>query len=192
MSGETPWRWARNWYGPIDPAAWMSQIAARKAALLALLARTDAGQLLSGSLNFGQLFAPKVALNALRQQTARHTGKAIDSLKLVAAWDPALLGSVPLKLQLDGFMLQGASFQGGVLAPLAPDSPSLVQLPPVLVCYIPKADGEPYPDANAALAVPVYVAASREEFVCEVRVPCKGQLDRWVLQGAALFLNAFK
>jgi dynein heavy chain 2 len=192
LSGQTPWRWARNWFGPSDPAAWMSQIAARKQALVALLARTDAGQLLNGSLNFGQLFAPKVALNALRQQTARQTGKAIDSLKLVASWDPALIAAAPLKLTLDGFLLQGAGFQGGVLSPLAPDSPSLVRLPSCQVAYVPKEDGfEAYPDPQSALAVPVYVAVSREEYVCELRVPCKGQLDRWVLAGTALFLNSF-
>ena len=89
-------------------------------------------------------------------------------------------------------LLQGCGFAGGVLSPLAPDSPSLVSLPPVIVAYVPKEHVEPYPEAQAALAVPVYVAATREEYVCELRAPCKGQLDRWILSGAALFLNEFK
>ena len=89
-------------------------------------------------------------------------------------------------------MLQGCGFTGGVLSPLAPDSPSMVALPPVFLAYIPKEEGDPYPDASSALPVPVYVAASREEYVCEIRVPCKGQLDRWILSGAALLLTEFK
>lgn len=88
-------------------------------------------------------------------------------------------------------MLQGCGFQGGVLSPLSGDSPSLVHLPPASLAYIPKEEGEPYPGAQDALPVPVYVATSREEYVCEIRVPCKGQLDRWILAGAALCLNAF-
>jgi hypothetical protein len=89
-------------------------------------------------------------------------------------------------------LLQGCGFQGGLLSPLTADSPSMVSLPPCSIAYIPKEESEPYPDASSALTVPVYVAASREEYVCEVRVPCKGQLDRWVLSGAALFLSDYK
>lgn len=98
LAGQTPWRWARNWYGPSDPAAWITQISDRKHSLLSLLQRTDAGQLLAQPLVLGQLFTPKVCLNALRQQTARQTGKAIDTLKLVASWDPALLANAPLRV----------------------------------------------------------------------------------------------
>lgn len=94
--------------------------------------------------------------------------------------------------QLDGLLLQGCGFQGGVLSPLSGDSPSLQPLPPCQLAFIPKEAPEPYPDSNAALALPVYVAPSREEFVCEMRVPCKGQNDRWVLAGAAIMLNEFK
>jgi hypothetical protein len=94
-------------------------------------------------------------------------------------------------LQLEGFLLQGCGFQNGLLSPLSPDSPSMVQLPPCTLAYIPKEEGEPYPDPGA-LAVPVYVATTREEFVCEIRVPCKGQADRWILSGVALFLSDYK
>lgn len=98
LAGETPWRWARNWYGPSDPAAWITQIALRKQSMLALLQRTDAGQLLTQQLSLGQLFTPKVCLNALRQQTARQTGKAIDTLKLIASWDAALMANAAVKV----------------------------------------------------------------------------------------------
>ena len=98
LAGETPWRWARNWFGPSDPAAWITQIAHRKASLLSLLQRTDAGQLLTQQLSLGQLFTPKVFLNALRQQTARTTGKAIDTLKLIASWDAALMANAAVKI----------------------------------------------------------------------------------------------
>ena len=195
LEGSTPWRWARNWYGPSDPAQWITEIIQRKQSLLTMLQRTEAGQFMSVPLQMSQLFTPKVFLNALRQQTARQTGTAIDSLKLIASWDPALMGqssAAGLRVTLDGFLLQGCGFQGGLLSPLAPDAPSMVSLPSCQLAYIPKDQSEPYPDAASALTVPVYVSSTREEYVCEVRVPCKGQLDRWILAGVALFLCDFK
>ena len=93
---------------------------------------------------------------------------------------------------MSGLLLQGCGFGGDVLSPLQSDSPSVVSLPEAFFCYIGKQEMEPYPDAQGGLAVPLYYSVNREQLVCEVRMPCKGQLDRWVLTGAALFITQVK
>jgi len=192
LSGETPWRWAKNWYGPSEPSQWLTELVARKQSLLNLLQRTDAGHLLSAPIPLGQLFTPKVCLNALRQQTARQTGKAIDTLKLAAAFDQNQTNQSQLVMTVSGLLLQGCGFSGGLLCPLQPDAPSLLPLPNCSLYYIPMDESDPYGDPSSSLSVPVYVAPTREEFVCEIRMPCKGQQERWILSGVAVCLNDYK
>jgi len=62
-------------------------------------------------------------------------------------------------------------------------------LPPCIFTYVPKNDAEPYADPNTSLSVPVYFSTSREELICEIRLPTKGQVDRWILSGTAVFLT---
>jgi hypothetical protein len=59
------------------------------------------------------------------------------------------------------------------------------------IAYVHKDEQEPY-KRGACLETPVYIAPSREEFVAELKVPATGTIDRWVLTGAAIFLNDFK
>lgn len=100
--------------------------------------------------------------------------------------------SAVVRVQIEGLMLQGCGFGNNLLTALTADSPSLSVLPPCTFAYIDQEDKEPYPDEDSALAVPVYFAPSREEFICEVRVPCKGSRDDWILSGTAIFLTDLK
>ena len=193
MQGAVPWwRWCKVWAGPDDPAVFVREVIGRKRALLAWLGRADQGTLLDASLSLSELFTPRVFFNALRQQTARESGAPIDSLKLVLSFRKNLLPTRALAVSVSGLLLQGCGFTGELLSPLAADSPSLLTLPECWVCYIGKADAEPYGDGQNALALPLYFSPTREQLVCELRVPCKGQLDRWILTGAALFITEVK
>ena len=193
MLGCVPWwKWCRTWVGPDDPAVFVREVVGRKQALLGWLAKADKGQLLEQPLSLADLFTPKVFLNALRQQTARESGHPIDELRLVASFRSHLLPTQCVRVSVVGLMLQGCGFAGEVLSPLVVESPSLLQLPECWFGYIGKGEAEPYGEGQNALALPLYFSPSREQLVCEVKVPCKGQLDRWILTGAALFITQIK
>lgn len=136
LAGETPWRWARNWYGPEAPSSWIKELAMRKMAIVKWMDRVERGSLLSGPLNLAQLFQPSVFLNALRQQTARVSRKPIDSLKLTAAWDSSLLSRAAIKVDIEGMLLQGCLFEGGALSALRPESSLFMGMPNVTLAYI--------------------------------------------------------
>jgi hypothetical protein len=52
---------------------------------IALVAQAESPALLSEPVRLSELFRPQTFLNAVRQQTARHTGASMDSLKVRAA-----------------------------------------------------------------------------------------------------------
>jgi dynein heavy chain 2 len=193
LSAQTPWRWAKHWYGPIDPIAWIREVVARKFQLTQWLQRVEAtnNAIITSPLHLADFFSPRTFFNALRQQTARETNKPIDALKLVVSFSPELIQS-KLKVSIEGLLLQGCGFEQGNLSPLKADSPGFLTLPLIYAAYIPNNDAEPYPEANTALSIPLYYNPTREEFITEFRLPCKGQLDRWILTGVALFLTDFK
>lgn len=185
ISGETPWRWARNWYGPEDPASWLKELCARRVKLDKWVQLINAGKLLRAPLNLGELLRPRVFINALRQQTARETKKPIDAMKLTAAFDSSLLTG--MKVQVDGLRIQGATFKGGSLGALQADSPSTQELPSVWFSFIKEDEPEPY--GSSTLLVPLYYAASREEFIAEIKVPLSGDSEQAILNGVGIFLT---
>lgn len=192
LKGETPWRWAKHWIGPEDPAKWMRELATRKRAVDHWLAKVEQGALMQHPVVLSQIFRARTFLNALRQQTARVCKIPIDDLKLTVAWNPSLLPrSASVRMEMHGLFLQGCSFAGNQLGSLSANSPILCSMPPCTFAFIKNDDPEPYP-GDQALAVPVYASASREEFVCEVRVPCSGSLQAWILTGVAIFLSDVK
>lgn len=190
LSGIVPWRWAKNWYGPSEPMLWLAQVVQRKFYLNELQAKCESNALFNAPIKMGQLFTPKVYLNALRQQTARVTNTAIDSLKLVAYFERDLCRA-PLKMEIEGLMIQGCSFNGKELAFSSASSSSVQPIPHCTLAFIGPNDNEPY--GQRGLSVPVYVATTREEYVCDVKVPCgERDKDSWILGGVALLLNDFK
>eukprot|EP00455_Lapot_gusevi_P046342 TRINITY_DN6084_c0_g1_i4.p1 TRINITY_DN6084_c0_g1~~TRINITY_DN6084_c0_g1_i4.p1 ORF type:complete len:746 (-),score=233.94 TRINITY_DN6084_c0_g1_i4:98-2335(-) len=192
ISGTVPWSWEKEWAGPSSPAAYLREVAMRRLALNKWLERVEQGNLLSQPIRLAELLNPSTFLNALLQQTARSANVAIDSLKLVSAFDRALLAANNAKVivQLDGLLLQGAAFPGGRLSPLPPNSPSLSFLPPVYLAWISKSDPECYPEASSVM-VPMYYCINREKLVCELRLPCQGDKFTWILSGVAVFLADF-
>jgi len=190
LEGKVPWRWAKHWYGPEEAGAWLKQLLRQRAALNRWMNAVEAQNLLSSTLSLGDLFRPKTFLNALRQETARATGVAIDSLKLTCSWDKTLLPkTAAVQVSVTGLWLQGCSFSDQVLGTLSPDSPTVCSVPAVTLSYMRDDDTEPYgAGGGSSLAVPVYICSSREEFVCDLKVPCKGNTRRWVVAGVALFL----
>lgn len=62
----------------------------------------------------------------------------------------------------------------------------------VLLCCRVQEEKDPYPGEEDSLAVPVYFSPNREDFICEIKMPCRGGKTDWVLSGVALFLTDLK
>jgi dynein heavy chain 2 len=186
-----PRKWESLWEGPEDPRAWLRGVALRRAALSKWMARVESGSLLSQPVNLGELFRPGTFLNALRQQTVSgdDSGISMDELHLITCWDASLLPSVRISMAASGMMLQGATFTGdGLLEPSA-DAPEMAPMPHCHMAWVPKGTRDPYP-AEASLSAPVYLSLSRETLLTNVSLPCsRGEQDKWILGGVAVFLT---
>jgi len=190
MSNSLPWRWQKYWNNCDDPATWLREIVKRKIALRGWMDKVEAGTLLTQPIILPELFRPRTFLNALRQQTARSTGTPIDELRLAASWSAVLLPkSATVRVNIEGLMIQCCGFQKDLLSPLAPDAPSMSPITPCIFAYIGKNEKDPYHGDDDSLAVPVYFSPNREDFICELKMPCRGGRTEWILSGAALFLT---
>lgn len=190
LNGGVPSAWRKHWWGPETAAQWIKQVVTRRLATIRWVQRAETEQLLSQPLHLPDLMRPRVFLNALRQQTARQKGKPIDSVALTCSWDRSLLPqSALLPVAVDGLLLSGCGFASDMprLAPLSADAPKLVRMPQVYFAYVDKSDPDPYPD-DGCLAVPLYFSTERDEFVCDLKVPCKGHKGTWILSGTAIAL----
>ena len=148
------------------------------------------GTLLDHPIVLGDLFNPATFVNALRQQTARKLGCAIDRMKMICAWgrDGGVEEVCPLACSFSSLMLQGADFMSGSLQESNPEGSEISQAPPVTIGFVPKDEKDPYP-TDRSIAVPTYFSSTREDFLMELQMPCQPQeQDKWVLSGVALFL----
>jgi hypothetical protein len=212
-------RWSKAWGGSEDPATFIREIILRQISLRKWLEKVGNARTLSDPLQLALMFNARTFLNALRQQTARAMKKPIDTLKLTCTWNPLLLPKTAVvRVEIEGVLLQGVGFDAKVgLTPLSSDAPTLSLVPTCTMAWIDKvrcacgffvsvrlcslrlslcgrcgslqADPEPYPDG---LATPLYFSTTREEFICEIRLPAKPPLENWILSGAALFLTDVK
>lgn len=199
LNGVVPAEWLALWEsGPEKPQAWLRDLVRRRLALLkwkASLSKGGSSALLAVPLSLSDLFHPATFINALRQQTARKLNTAIDQVKLSCAWDRdarRLRQDCPLPCTLTNLLLQGASFSSA-LEESSPDASELVPVPDVVVGFVPIHSQEIYGSGDA-VAVPVYLTPTREEFLLELQMPMprsdkKLDQDYWILTGLALFLS---
>jgi len=189
LQGKTPKSWVKHWWGPDDPGIWVKEVCNRRMALNGWLDRVEEKKLLSAPLKMSDLFRSRVLLNALRQESSRVSKKPIDDLKMIASWDEKLIpASAPIKVVFDGLQLSGCGYVDGSLTSLSADSPAWSFIPPVIIAYVDKNENPPTPAKNT-LAVPLYFTSSREEYITELEMPCKGNRNACVLTGVGLCLS---
>jgi dynein heavy chain 2 len=157
------------------------------------LSKGGSSALLGNPLSLNDLFNPGTFINALRQQTARHLKTAIDNVKMVCSWEKdfrRMKSDCPLPCILSGLLLQGATFHNNTLQESAPEASELTPTSDVCIGFVAKAARDTY-DAEVAVAVPIYLTPSREDFLTELQMPInnRGDQDRWILSGVALFLS---
>jgi len=188
LSGMVPQVWEKKWEGPETPQVWLRAIVQKKLALSRWVTLVHKKELLDTELVLEELFNAGTFLNALRQQTARITGCAMDDLKMVSCWEASRLRNSPLPITIKGLSLQGASFGGSCLHETAPNAPEVTDVPPVSLAFIKNDEPEPY-SKGEALAVPLYHSLNREKMLVEVSMPFDDEESKWVLAGTALFLG---
>ena len=196
-------RWEKEWgHGPQFSLAYIKEIANRKASVNRWMERTENNTLLSQPLRLSDVFNATTFLNAFLQQTARIcililylfiyfiAKNAIDKLKLVCAFDKVMLPNSPLVLQIEGLLVQGCSFSNGSLVAVDVNSPAVSVLPNLYIAWVPKSEPECY-KLNESVVIPVYSTLRRDSSLCELRLPCSGNSQSWIVAGAALFLTDF-
>ena len=198
LSGAVPQDWRRMWdVGPEKPQAWMRDLVSKRISLgkwKGALTKGGSGNLLSSPLALGDLFNPATFINALRQQTARKLGTAIDLVKLVCSWekDPQrrLAASCPLPCTLCNLLLQGADFHSNALQESSPEAAEMTTTPPVCIGFVAITAEDTYA-ADASVTIPIYLSPTREEVLTELQMPIKngGDQSKWILAGVALFLS---
>ena len=196
LSGAVPADWRRAWdVGPEKPQAWLRDLVSKRISLgkwKAALSKGGSTNLLSAPLCLGDLFNPATFINALRQQTARKLGTAIDLVKMVCSWekDPRKLANAcPLYCTLSNSLLQGADFHSGSLQESSPEAAEMTTTPPVCIGFVPITAEDTY-SAEASVTIPIYLSPTREDVLTELQMPIKGDdQNKWILSGVALFLS---
>jgi dynein heavy chain 2 len=197
LAGTVPQEYKNHWDGgPEKPQAWLRELVRKRLSLgkwKGILNKGGSAALLSSPLSLNDLFNPGTFINALRQQTARSLNTAIDKVKMVCSWEKdfrRMKNDCPLPCVLSSLLLQGATFQGGVLQESSPEGSELTPTPDVCVGFVPAVSRDTY-DSQTAVTVPIYMTPSREEFLMELQMPIGqgGDQDRWILSGVALSLT---
>ena len=187
LRGDVPDSWRKLWWGPDDPKLWIQQVVARKVALHQWLEHARAGTLLNQPLCFGDLFNAKVLLNSLRQQTAREAKRPIGELKLVCRLGEAKMpASATITVRVTGLFLQGSSIKDSKLSQItSANIKSLSILPDLKLGWVPETEA-----AVDVVQVPLYFSTAREEFICNLGLPCVPNTRQGrILAGTALFAS---
>ena len=109
-------------------------------------------------------------------------------VQLMSCFDNRALSGSPLAIVLDGLMLQGATFEGGVLTQATSSTSELVPIPPITIAWMPSDARPPYPPESTYVS-PVYSSIERETVLTQLSMPVKGDLKSWILNGVAVFLG---
>lgn len=191
LSGSVPSEWTKRWdAGPDKPQIWLRELVRKRISLMKWKSSSARGNLLAEPLTLGDLFNPATFINALRQQTARQLGAAIDRVKMICSWDKdgkGVRSAGPLVCTLSNLLLQGASFHSNSLQESASDANELTPAPNVSITFVPSDAPEPY-TRGQAIGIPVFLSTSREEYLMELQMP-GADYSKWVLSGVALFLS---
>jgi len=192
LKGKVPWAWAKNWWGPEEPKAWIREVVKRKVALHSWIERIESGSLFGAPLCLADLFQIEVFFNSLRQQTAREAKVQIGKLALFCSLDRAQMPkSAILQVEITGILIQGSEIKNGQLVPVPnANRPSLTTMPNCIVSWVDKEELQKGNFSNN-VALPMYFMGSREDFICELGVPCDPKYHEvCVLGGTALFISS--
>ena len=184
LNRDTPQKWTKLWDGPEDPLKWCREAVHKAMALNSWAEKVRSDSLLSSELDLSELFQPSVFLNALRQQTARATSTPMDSLKFVANFGQSSPG-MKVSCKITGLRIQGATFDGRLLAETQRDSAAMLSIPACNAGWVPQ--DTPTQDG---IAITLFQTPAREKTVTSMVLKCsRGEESKWIQAGVALFLK---
>ncbi|XP_064815272.1 cytoplasmic dynein 2 heavy chain 1-like [Oncorhynchus masou masou] len=186
-AAECPLSWQNKWEGPEEPMQYLRAVVTRALAIQSWVERAERQVLLSDAVDLSELFHPDTFLNALRQETARSMGCSMDSLKFVSSWKSPIT-EAQLQVKVGGLQLEGCSFDGARLSENRHDSPSVSAVPDCYMAWIAQCSSGSY-SPEEVISLPVYTSSERVSVVTHVTLPCGGNPDQWIQNGAALFLK---
>jgi dynein heavy chain 2 len=201
LRGEAPMKWLSSWpSAPENPSAYLQALAKRISALKGdwINRVKNPNAIFQQPVVLSDFLRPDVFLNALRQQSARALRAPIDSLHLVASFEPQLLAdpsSSPLPVTIQDLILEGCSFDVAkkMLIESARNANLASVLPPVTIAWMAR-DSHPERAISAiaggktAVGMPIYASLSREKLIGEIYLHTDSARQR-ILNAAALFLT---
>lgn len=184
LNRDTPQKWTKLWDGPEDPLKWCREAVHKAMALNSWAEKVRSDSLLSSELDLSELFQPSVFLNALRQQTARATSTPMDSLKFVANFGQSSPG-MKVSCKITGLRIQGATFDGRLLAETQRDSAAMLSIPACNAGWVPQDTS-----TQDGIAITLFQTPAREKTVTSMVLKCsRGEESKWIQAGVALFLK---
>jgi len=199
MRSEVPTSWTTNWpSAPEDPTVFLPGLAKRLGALRGdWMRRIQGNNPVDNPVQLSDFLRAEVFLNALRQQTARKLKVSIDSLHLVASFEPQLLSdsaTSPLPVSVQSLILEGCVFDESqrILVEGNRTSPLVSVLPTLTIAWMSKT-AHPEKAVSTAkkaatVGMPIYVDLTRERLVAEVFLHTNDTRQR-TFNSAALFLT---
>jgi dynein heavy chain 2 len=188
LAGEVPLAWDGRFSGPEAIIAWLKALVRKAVAIRRWFELAHQGNVLKQNCNLADLFRPRTFLDALRQETARHTREPLVSLKLISSVTGPPDGAV-IPVVLRGMLMQGATLSGEYLEEIdVADAPVAAPLPDIYVAWVPPNLAV----ANAAtVAIPVYTNLSKDTFLLELNFRCRSAADasKFILSGTAVALE---
>merc|ERR1711991_734047 len=190
LAGEVPLAWDGKFSGPEAIIPWLKSLVRKATAIRRWYEHAADGSLLKNRCDLSELFRPRTFLDALRQETARHTREPLVSLKLVSSIGAPPSGAA-IPIVLKDLQLQGASLSGEFLDEVdASDAPVAVAMPDVYVAWVPPSA---VTDEGSTVGIPVYTNLTKDTFLLELELKCRGPSDagKHILAGAAIVLELF-
>ena len=184
-SGQSPYAWTAFWNGPSDA----EQYLIHASQLFYDIHILTAQQLLTQPVTLSHVFTPTSLLTALRQHTAHTMNIPIDQLKLVTSFDIKQTFIEP-SISINNLLLQGCDFVDSCITPIS-TAQLHINLPLCRLRYVDNTINNNTTNTQATISVPLYNAPNRSQCVAELNLDCKGNIDRYVLNGVALMINTY-
>ncbi|XP_046488904.1 cytoplasmic dynein 2 heavy chain 1 [Neodiprion pinetum] len=189
---KTPKEWLEEWpTGPIEAVPFAWKAIERHRFLCGEVTE------IPDCLDLSWLGKPDAFFAALKQRTARRTGRPIEELLLRADWSESDVNQDEgsrCGATVEGLLLTGAVIRGGRLAEVGADEAPVLSAPRCRVSYWIGTSGEFGSTRHSHewfVEVPVYADLRRNRLISALPVACdRENRDVWLRRGVALHLTA--
>ncbi|KRX41459.1 Cytoplasmic dynein 2 heavy chain 1 [Trichinella murrelli] len=177
---EIPNEWLYKWpTGPKQATEFLSRLITKAKALQQWIQQLNSDTLTNGVVDISMFFRPETFFNALRQQTA-----SITSYAMQFSWNEISSSSSPCTIT--GLCIEGAQFDGKYLTDATANASPILILPPANVLWT---KNDKNVQRSESVKIPLYHDSSRSHLISSIDLPCKGDAQKWLVRGVAMFLK---